>query len=60
MRQPQPQVHQRDEEPIDEDLALLGPGTNSPPAVPAPPFTQGRPTGGLPLEGEFFKQLVEM
>ncbi len=54
-RQPQPQVHQRDAEPVDEDQALLGPGTNSPPAVPAPPLTQGRLTGGLSLGGRVLR-----
>ncbi|GAA2632648.1 hypothetical protein GCM10010307_26230 [Streptomyces vastus] len=37
-----------------------GSGTNSPPAVPAPPLSQGRLTGGPPLEGEVFEQFAEM
>ncbi|GAA2433652.1 hypothetical protein GCM10010421_23340 [Streptomyces glaucus] len=60
VRQPRPRVRRRDEEPIGEDPVLLGPGTDSPPAVPAPPFVQGRLTGGLPLGGEFVEQPVEM
>ncbi|WP_406470202.1 hypothetical protein [Streptomyces sp. NBC_01615] len=57
-RQPQPQVHQRDEQPIGEHQSLLGTGSGGPPAGSTPPFVQRRLSRGLPLGGELFEQLA--
>jgi hypothetical protein len=38
VRDPKPQVDQRDQEPVHEDQALLGPGADRPPPVSATPL----------------------
>jgi hypothetical protein len=60
VRQPQPQVHQRDQEPVHEHRAPLGSCPGGPPSVPATPLAQHRFPPCLLFGGEFFEQLAEV
>lgn len=60
MRQTEPQVHQRNQQPVREDQPPLRSGTCRPTSALAMPPAQRRLTGSLPTRSKLFEQLAEV